>query len=93
MVALKVFVCTMVRALEIEYRIGPLDISDGFGKKLYLLHTDIKNGNEWSSDVNGMQINRRKRDTCLIWPEDQHTSIRQTMLRVTVRSKHIGLHR
>jgi lysosomal alpha-mannosidase len=56
--------------LEIEYRIGAIDISDGKGKEvLSHFETDIRNGDEWASDVNGMQIDVRKRDTrATLWP-------------------------
>ena len=50
--------------LEIEYRLGPIDISDGKGKEIIShFDTDIASGDFWSSDVNGMQIDQRKRDT------------------------------
>lgn len=50
--------------LEVEYRIGPIDIRDGRGKEV-ISHfaTDIANGDVWSTDVNGMQINQRKRNS------------------------------
>eukprot|EP01043_Picozoa_sp_COSAG02_P046663 COSAG02_NODE_4386_length_5421_cov_4.810973_6_plen_904_part_00 len=50
--------------LEIEYRLGPIDISDGKGKEVIShFDTDIVSGEVWSSDVNGMQIDQRKRDS------------------------------
>ena len=56
--------------LEIEYRLGPIDISDGKGKELIShFETDIESGDVWSSDVNGAQINARKRDSrATLWP-------------------------
>jgi lysosomal alpha-mannosidase len=56
--------------LEVEYRVGAIDISDGKGKEvLSRFDTDIKNGEEWGTDVNGMQVDLRKRDTrAPLWP-------------------------
>jgi lysosomal alpha-mannosidase len=50
--------------LEVEYRVGPIDISDGKGKEV-ISHfaTDIASGDVWSTDVNGMQIDQRKRNS------------------------------
>jgi hypothetical protein len=42
--------------LEVEYRIGPLDISDGDGKEVIAhFETDLVSGDEFATDVNGMQ--------------------------------------
>ena len=56
--------------LEIEYRIGAIDISDDKGKEV-ISHfaTDIKNADRWGTDVNGMQVDMRTRDTrATLWP-------------------------
>ena len=57
--------------LEVEYCVGPIDISDGKGKEV-ISHfaTDLESGDVWKSDVNGMQIDERKRDTrATLWPD------------------------
>lgn len=56
--------------LEVEYRIGPIDVSDGVGKEV-ISHfaTDIDSGATFLTDVNGMQSNTRTRNArATLWP-------------------------
>ena len=56
--------------LEIEYRVGPIDVSDGIGKEVVsLFETDIESADMFSTDANGMQVNVRQRDQrSTLWP-------------------------
>lgn len=56
--------------LEVEYRIGPIDVTDGDGKEVIShFDTDVASDNKFETDVNGMQVNTRTRDTrATLWP-------------------------
>ena len=50
-------------ALEVVYRVGPLDISDGLGKEVVShFHTDIASNDTWYCDANGQDMIKRRRD-------------------------------
>ena len=58
--------------LEVEYRIGPIDVqSDGVGKEVISrFDTDIESGDTWRADANGMLRSVRKRDArATLWPD------------------------
>jgi len=56
--------------LEVEYRVGPVDITDGLGKEVISrFDTDINSDDEWATDTNTLLMTARKRDNrATLWP-------------------------
>eukprot|EP00937_MAST-01D_sp_MAST-1D-sp2_P005627 g5627.t1 len=56
--------------LEVVYRVGPVDVSDGQGKEIVArFDTDLRSGDAWASDSNGLELVRRRRDArATLWP-------------------------
>ena len=56
--------------LELEYRVGPIDISDSIGKEVISrFDTDLESGDRWMSDANGLYLVERQLNTrAPLWP-------------------------
>lgn len=56
--------------IEIEYTLGPIDVSDFIGKEIVLkFKTDLKSDSEFFTDANGREILRRRRQKENTWDQ------------------------
>ena len=59
--------------LEIEYFVGPIDISDWVGKEVVsVFSSSLESGNVFYTDANGREVLKRVRDFRPTWPLEVH---------------------